>query len=77
MLALVIPAAVLGVLIERLVLGPALASLAASYATPRSRRRLRPDRAVLAGLLVAGAMAVLWVTRQATRETVVAGLAAT
>jgi uncharacterized membrane protein YqjE len=30
--------------------------------------------AVVAGLLVAGAVAVLWVTRQATRETVIRGL---
>ena len=76
-LALVIPAAVLGVLIEQLVLGPVLANLAASYASLDLVAGYAQIAAVLAGLLVAGATAVLWVTRRATRETVVAGLAAT
>jgi hypothetical protein len=74
-LALVLPAAVLGILIEQLVFGPALANLAASYATLALGAGYAQMAAVLAGLLVAGAVAVLWVTRQATRETVVAGLA--
>ena len=75
MLALVVPAAVLGILLERLVLGPALSNLAASYATLELGAGSPEIAAVLAGLLVAGAVAVLWVTRQATRETVVEGLA--
>jgi hypothetical protein len=75
-LALVIPAALLGILIERLVLGPALAHLAASYATLELGADYAQMAAVLAGLLLAGTVAVLWVTRQATRETVVEGLAA-
>jgi hypothetical protein len=73
-LALVIPAAVVGILIEQLVLGPALAHLAASYATLELGAGYTQMAAVVAGLLVAGAVAVLWVTRQATRETVVEGL---
>jgi ABC-type antimicrobial peptide transport system permease subunit len=73
-LALVIPAAAVGILIEQLVLGPALAHLAASYATLELGAGYTQMAAVVAGLLVAGAVAVLWVTRQATRETVVEGL---
>ncbi len=74
-LTLVIPAGVLGILLERLVLGPALAHLAASYATLELGAAYWQMAVVLAGLLVAGAVAVGWVTRQATRETVVKGLA--
>ena len=75
MLALVIPAGALGILIDRLVLGPALAHLAANYATLELGASYAEMAAVLAGLLVASAVAVLWVTRQATSETVVMGLA--
>ncbi|MGI8904514.1 MAG: FtsX-like permease family protein [Solirubrobacteraceae bacterium] len=74
-LALVIPAAVVGVAAEQLVLGPALAHLAASYATLALGAGVGQVAAVLAGLLVAAGVAVLWVGRQATRETVVEGLA--
>ena len=74
-LALVLPSALLGILIERLVLGPALANLAASYASLDLIAGYAQIAAVLAGLLLAGAVAVLWVTRRATRETVVEGLA--
>ena len=73
-LALVIPAAVLGIALERLVLGPALANLAANYATLELSAGLSEIAAVVVGLLVASAVAVLWVTRRATRETVVQGL---
>ena len=73
-LALVIPAAVLGILIERLVLGPALANLAVNYATLELGAGLSQIAAVVVGLLVACAIAVLWVTRRATPETVVQGL---
>jgi putative ABC transport system permease protein len=71
---LVIPAALLGIVIERVVLGPAVARLAANYATLELSAGLVEVAAVLGGLLVAGALAVVWVTRLATRETVVAGL---
>jgi predicted lysophospholipase L1 biosynthesis ABC-type transport system permease subunit len=75
--ALVIPAAVIGVLLERLVLGPALSRLAAGYATLPLGATGPEIAAVLAGLVAAGAVAVLWVTRQTTRETVIAGLLST
>jgi ABC-type antimicrobial peptide transport system permease subunit len=73
-LVLAIPAAVLGVLVERLVLGPALANLAVNYATLDLDAGLSEIAAVVVGLLVACAIAVLWVTRRATREAVVQGL---
>jgi L-cysteine desulfidase len=73
--ALLIPAAILGIALEQLVLGPALSHLAANYATLPISASSADVAAVLAGVGLAGAVAVLWVARQATRETVVAGLA--
>jgi putative ABC transport system permease protein len=75
-IALVLPAAALGIVLERLVLGPALAQLAASYATLSLGASGGEIAIVMAGLLAAGLVAVAWVTRQATRESVVAGLRA-
>jgi hypothetical protein len=76
-MALLIPASAIGIALEQLVLGPALSRLAASYATlPISASNVEMA-AVLAGVAIAGAIAVLWVTRQVTRETVVGGLAGT
>jgi|HubBroStandDraft_6_1064221.scaffolds.fasta_scaffold31259_2 ABC-type antimicrobial peptide transport system permease subunit len=75
-IALVVPAAVLGILIERLLLGPALARLAASYVTLPLGASLVEIAAVLAGLALAGAVAVAWVARQTTRESVLAGMSA-
>jgi len=77
MLALVLPAAVVGILLERLVLGPALAGLAVNYATLSLSAGLPEIAAVLAGLAVAGAVAVFWVARQAMREGVLLGLGGT
>lgn len=75
--ALVIPAAVIGIVLERLVLGPALGRLAAGYATLPLGATAPEIAAVLAGLVLAGGVAVLWVARQTTRETVIAGLRST
>ena len=75
-IALVAPAAVLGILLERLVLGPALSRLAASYVTLPLGASALEIAAVLAGLVLAGAFAVAWVARQATRESVIAGMGA-
>jgi ABC-type antimicrobial peptide transport system permease subunit len=77
MAALVIPAGLLGVVLERLLLGPALARLAAGYATLSLSATGLEIVAVLAGLAGSGAVAVAWVSRQATRTSVVEGLAAT
>ena len=76
-IGLVAPAAVLGVVVEKVALGPAMSHLAAGYASLELGAGLAQIGAVLAGLLVAGTVSVLWVTRLAMREAVVAGLAAT
>jgi ABC-type lipoprotein release transport system permease subunit len=74
-MALLVPAAIVGVLLERFVFGPALTHLAESYATlPLSATSLDVVL-VCAGLAVAALLAVGWVSRQAVREPVVAGLA--
>jgi ABC-type lipoprotein release transport system permease subunit len=75
-LTLVVPAALVGVLLERLVLGPALARLAASYATLPLTASATEVLATVAGLVLAAGLAVVWVARQAGRESVLAGLAA-
>ncbi len=75
-IALVVPAALLGIVLERLVLGPALAHLAASYVELPLGATGREIALVMAGLALAGLFAIAWVTRQATRESVIAGLAA-
>jgi ABC-type lipoprotein release transport system permease subunit len=74
-LMLVAPAALLGVVLERLVLGPALAGLAAGYASLPLGATTAEVLATVAGLLVAAGLAVMWVARQAGRESVLAGLA--
>ena len=63
-------------MLERLVLGPALAHLAASYVTLSLGASGSEIAIVLAGLLVAGLIAIAWVTRQTTRESVLDGLRA-
>jgi ABC-type lipoprotein release transport system permease subunit len=69
-----VPAALLGLALEWLVLGPVVGSLAAGYAgltlTPRPGHVLL----VVGGLVVLGAIAVAWVAARIVRETVVAGL---
>jgi ABC-type antimicrobial peptide transport system permease subunit len=75
-LALVVPAAIVGIVLERFVFGPALTRLAESYATLPLSATLLDVCAVLAGLAVAALVAVAWVARQAVRESVVAGLSA-
>jgi ABC-type lipoprotein release transport system permease subunit len=75
-LALVIPAAVVGVALESLALGPWLGSLAANYASLPLHTTALEVAVTVAGLLAAAAVAVAWVSRQASRESVVAGLSA-
>jgi ABC-type antimicrobial peptide transport system permease subunit len=74
-LALLIPAAIVGVLLQRLVLGPALSRLAAGYAQLPLVATPLQIALTVAGLAIAAAIAVLWVARQAGRESVVSGLA--
>jgi putative ABC transport system permease protein len=72
--AVLVPAAVIGVALHWLVLGPAVASMAGGYAalslTPQA-----DHLALAAGALVGlGAIAVTWVGARLVREPVVAGL---
>ena len=57
-------------------LGPALSRLAANYATLPLQATPAEVAVTLAGLLAAAGVAVLWVARQASRESVLNGLAA-
>jgi ABC-type lipoprotein release transport system permease subunit len=75
-LALVVPAAIVGVLLERLLLGPALSRLAINYATLALGASVPQLLVTLAGLAVAACVAVAWVGGAAVREPVVSGLAA-
>jgi ABC-type lipoprotein release transport system permease subunit len=74
-LAIIVPAAAVGVLLERLVLGPALSRLAENYATLPLAAGAREIAVVLAGLALAAVIAVTWVARGASAEAVVKGLA--
>jgi ABC-type lipoprotein release transport system permease subunit len=73
--ALVLPSVVIGLLVERLVFGPTLARLAASYATLPLGASAGQVGLALVGLAAAGWLAVILVARQAGRESVVAELA--
>ena len=70
----VLPAAVIGALLERLVLGPAMARLAVGYASLELAAGTAEVAAVLAGLAALAAAAVFWVARQATRQPIVDAL---
>jgi hypothetical protein len=74
-LALIIPAAVLGLVLEEFLIGPEMSRLAINYAVLDLGAGLLEVLAVLAGLGVAGAVAIAWVSRQVGRESVVGGLA--
>jgi ABC-type lipoprotein release transport system permease subunit len=75
-LALVVPAGMVGVALERFVFGPELSRLAVNYASLPLAATAAQLLATAAGLLAAAGLAVLWVARQASRESVIAGLAA-
>jgi hypothetical protein len=68
---------VLGIVLETTVLGPALSGLATSYATLPLAPTVLDIAIVLAGLAIASGIAVFWVARRATNESVVLGLAGT
>ncbi len=71
---MLLPATVVGVLLERFALGPSLSRLAANYVTLPLRAGVAEIAITIAGLLLAAAIAVLWVARQAGREPIVTGL---
>jgi ABC-type antimicrobial peptide transport system permease subunit len=72
--AVVIPAVVIGTLLERLLLGPTLARLAVGYASLELAAGPGELALVSAGLALLAGAAVYWVARQATRGPIVAGL---
>src|SRR5579875_3877057 len=74
-LALVLPAAALGVPLERYVFGPALSRLAESYAVLPLASSWPTVAVVLAGLALAAAITVVWVALSTARAPVVEGLA--
>ncbi len=74
-LTLLIPAGIVGYLLERLVLGPALSRLAANYANLPLQATAAEVGVTVAALAAAAGVAVLWVARQALREPVLTGLA--
>jgi len=73
---LVLPAGLVGVALERFVFGPELSRLAVNYASLPLAATAAQLLVTAAGLLAAAGLAVLWVARQASRESVIAGLAA-
>lgn len=72
--AMVLPAAVVGIVLERFVFGPALSHLAINYAVLSLGASALEVVLTLAGLVLASVIAVVWVARVAVREPVVAGL---
>jgi ABC-type antimicrobial peptide transport system permease subunit len=74
-LALVAPAALVGIVLERLLLGPVLSHLAASYATLELSATAPEILAIVLGLALACGVTIWWVARSAVRESVVTGLA--
>ena len=72
--AVLLPALIVAVALERVVLGPLVADLAADYATLRLGVSSGAMLAVSGGLALAGTIAVLAVARSAAREPVATGL---
>lgn len=72
--AVVLPAALVGIALERLVLGPSMASIAVNYASLSLDADANVVAVVLLGLVVLAAGAVAWVSRQAAGEPIVSGL---
>jgi len=73
-LAVAVPAAVTGVVLERVVFGPLVASLAADFASLPLAPSAGQVALVVAGLLLLAALATGAVARRVMREPVVAGL---
>jgi ABC-type antimicrobial peptide transport system permease subunit len=73
-LCMLVPAGIVGFALQRFLLGPALSHLAADYATLPLKASPSQIGVTVLGLGAAVAVAVLWVARQAGRESVVEGL---
>jgi ABC-type lipoprotein release transport system permease subunit len=70
----VLPAALAGILLEHVALGPALAHLAAGYASLALGASPGEIAIVLAGFALFAAIAILWVARLSSAETIVGAL---
>jgi ABC-type lipoprotein release transport system permease subunit len=73
-LAVLVPAAVIAVLLERFVLGPAVSRLAEGYASLSLAADAVEIAALLVGLAAIGAIAVWWVVRRVTSRPIAGGL---
>lgn len=73
-LAVALPAALVALALERLVLAPLVGHLAAGYADVGPRSSLTQAALAIGGLAALGVVAAAWVTRRAVAEPPVAGL---
>jgi putative ABC transport system permease protein len=73
-LAVALPAALVALALERLVLAPLVGHLAAGYADVGPRSSVGQAAVAVGGLAVLGVVAAAWVTRRAVAEPPVAGL---
>jgi putative ABC transport system permease protein len=73
-LVLVVPAAALGLLLERLVLAPGVEHLAAGYAALPLTLTTGQAALVVGGLVALAASASLWAAARSERESIVSGL---
>jgi ABC-type antimicrobial peptide transport system permease subunit len=73
-LAVLVPAALIAIVLERLVLGPAVSRLAEGYATLALGADAAEIGVLLAGLAGIGALAVWWVVRRLTSRPIAGGL---
>jgi ABC-type lipoprotein release transport system permease subunit len=73
-LAVALPAALVALALERLVLAPLVGHLAAGYADVGPRASVGQAAVAVGGLAVLGVVAAAWVTRRAVAEPPVAGL---
>jgi putative ABC transport system permease protein len=73
-LAVALPAALVALALERLVLAPVVGHLAAGYADVGPRSSVGQAALAIGGLAVLGVVAAAWVTRRAVAEPPVAGL---
>ncbi len=74
-LAVLVPAVLAGIVLERLLLGPAMAAIAAGYASLPLQAGAAEIAILLVGLAVLASGAVWWVARRAGGEPIARGLA--
>jgi hypothetical protein len=70
-----VPAALVGIVLERLLLGPAMAAIAAGYASLPLGAGRTQIAILRLGLALLATAAVWWVARRTSREPIARGLA--